>query len=55
MEAKLYCDGAGYMGSDLKNKEQPYFVLASVQFTEVEILKGKGRYTRYLDSKFRSS
>lgn len=37
MEAKLYFDEAGYTGADLVNKEQPYFVLASVRFTDAEL------------------
>ena len=41
MEAMLYFDEAGFTGADLTNKEQPYFVLASVRFTgrELDVLR----------------
>ena len=39
IEAKLYFDEAGYTGADLMNKEQPYFTLASVRFTDAELNK----------------
>lgn len=33
----LYFDEAGYTGADLTNKIQPFFTLASVNFTKEEL------------------
>jgi len=36
MSATIYLDESGYTGPNLTNREQPFFVLASVNFTESE-------------------
>lgn len=37
----IYFDEAGYTGPDLRNAAQPYFTMASIKMTDVELEKIK--------------